>query len=198
MGDGEGHTSVCDTREWTDGTAESETLSMRGNSEHGNRETSGVPSSDGGEGRSANAARNTAGTHAPEESDGLIVPQKRANKVAEATAEHVEGSGSAKGNAREDAARRTQSREPVSIGLAGVREVARRGKEVRFTALLHHVDVDCLRPTFSSRLEQVVPIVAVTDLPCGDRSTAAVSARDSKYIGYLSLLIVTVIVPDKN
>ena len=77
---------------------------MRGNSEHGNRETSGVPSPDGGEGRPENAARGTSGVHAFEESDGSIVPQKRANKVAEATAEHVEGSGPAKGNAREDKA----------------------------------------------------------------------------------------------
>lgn len=121
---------------------------MRGNSEHGNRETSGVPSSDGDGGRSANAARDTAGAHAPEESDGLIVPQKRANKVAEAMAEPVEGSGSAKGNTRQDTPRRTQSRKLVSIGLAGVREVARRDKEVRFTALLHHVDVDCLRASY--------------------------------------------------
>ncbi len=91
-------------REWTGGTTESKTLSMRGNSMHGNRETSGVPSADGAGGRPENAARGTAGMNAPEESDGLIVPKKQANKVPTyvAMAEPVEESGPAKGNAQED------------------------------------------------------------------------------------------------
>ena len=81
-------------------------------------------------------------------SDETIVPEKQPNKVSLDTAEPVEGSGPAKGNAREDAPCRTQSRKPASIGLAGVREVARRDKEVRFTALLHHVNVDRLRASY--------------------------------------------------
>jgi len=115
---------------------------------HGNRQTSGVPSADGVVGRPENAVRGTAGMNAPEESDGLIVPKRQANKVAEAMAEPVEESGPAKGNAQEDTERRTQSRKPATIGLAGVREVAGRDKDVRFTALLHHVSIEQLRASY--------------------------------------------------
>ncbi len=115
---------------------------------HGNRETSGVPSADGAGGRPENAARGTAGMNAPEESDGLIVPKKQANNVVRTAAEPVEESRPAKGNAQEDTERRTQSRKPASIGLAGVREVAGRDKDVRFTALLHHVSIEHLRASY--------------------------------------------------
>ena len=52
---------------------------------HGNRETSEVPSQEGDGGRPENAVSGTAGLYASEESDGLIVPKKRANKVVSAT-----------------------------------------------------------------------------------------------------------------
>lgn len=76
--------------------------------------------------------------YGPGESDGLIVPMKRANKD-EKSAEFVEGRGPAKGNTSEAATPRTQSRKGVSIGLAGVGQAARRDRKMRFTALLHHV-----------------------------------------------------------
>ena len=43
---------------------------------------------------------------------------------------------------------RTQSRSGVSIGLQRVREVARKDKHARFTALLHHVTIELLRESF--------------------------------------------------
>ncbi len=139
-------------REWTGGTTESKTLSpprlADGNSMHGNRETSKAPPPDAGEGRSQKATRRTADMHAVEESDDLIVPKKRANKAVETAAEPVEGSGSAKGNVRQDTASRTQSRKAVSIDLEGVRQVASRDKDVRFTALLHHVNPEQLRTSY--------------------------------------------------
>ena len=109
-----------------------------GNSMHGNRETSKVPQPDGGQGRSEKAMSRTADTHAFEESDHLIVPKERANKAAKSAAEPVEASGSANGNVRQDSAPRTQSRQPVSRVLEGVRQVACRA--TRLSALLVWVD----------------------------------------------------------
>ena len=61
--------------------AESETLSMCGNSMHGNRETLETPLPDGGRGRSEKASCRTTDMHVSRESDGPIVPEKRANKA---------------------------------------------------------------------------------------------------------------------
>ena len=78
--------------------AESETLRMRGNSMHGNRETLETPAPQGA-GRSGKALCRTPDMHVFRESDGLIVPEKRANKAGpEAAAESVEGRGPTKGN----------------------------------------------------------------------------------------------------
>ena len=78
--------------------AESETLRMRGNSMHGNRETLETPTPQG-MGRSEKALCRTSDMHVFRESDGLVVPKKRANKAGPlAAAESVEGRGSTKGN----------------------------------------------------------------------------------------------------
>lgn len=86
-----------------------------------------------------------------EKSDSPIVPGKPPNKpnAAAKGAEAVEGRGLAKGNPSEDDTRRTQSRGSVKSGLERVREAARRDKEQRFTALMHHIyDVDRLREAY--------------------------------------------------
>ncbi len=81
------------------GAAESKTLRMRGNSLHGNRETPGTSLSHRDEERSEKANRRTADMHVTGESDGFVVPKKRANKAGPmAAAESVEGRGPAKGN----------------------------------------------------------------------------------------------------
>jgi RNA-directed DNA polymerase len=58
----------------------------------------------------------------------------------------------AKRNAEQSSAPRTQSRTRASTGLDGVREVARAhkasGKEVRFTALMHHITPQLLIDSF--------------------------------------------------
>ena len=78
--------------------AESETLRMRGNSLHGNRETLEIPPLGSG-GRSEKALCRTPDMHVSRESDDPIVPEKRANKAGlAAAAESVEGRGSTKGN----------------------------------------------------------------------------------------------------
>ncbi len=77
---------------------------MRGNSLHGNRETleaSAPPNArkvDGGAERPEKANGRTSGLHAFGESDGSIVPAKRANKAGASAAEAVEGRGPTQGN----------------------------------------------------------------------------------------------------
>jgi len=61
----------------------------------------------------------------------------------------VEGRGVAKGNADKIPASRTQSRSSrASMGLEGVRKVARRDRRLRFTALLHHITPTLLQESF--------------------------------------------------
>ena len=92
-----------------------------------------------------------------EKSDSVIVPLKRANKGGNAPAESVEGRALAKGNTRQTTTTRTQSRDTVSSGLAGVRKAARKHKQMQFTALLHHVTVDQLRDSYHSLKRQAAP-----------------------------------------
>jgi hypothetical protein len=88
--------------------------------------------------------------HANRKSEESVVPAKPANKgAAEALAESVEERDSTERNAREAALRRTPSRtKRESRGLWGVREAARQDSTLKFTALLHHIDEDCLRDAF--------------------------------------------------
>ena len=51
----------------------------------------------------------------------------------------------------------TQSGERVSQGLNGVRERARKNKQERFTALLHHVTVDLLRDIYYGLKRKAAP-----------------------------------------
>jgi len=79
-------------------------------------------------------------------SDSRVVPAKLANKTGQPVAELVEERRLAKGNTGQQNASRTQGRDvDASSALERVRRVAERDKDARFTALLHHVDVDRLR-----------------------------------------------------
>ena len=68
-----------DRRERSFDTAESETLGMWGNSMRENREALQTPTHDGGVGRSKESKSRNVDMHVCGESDGLIVPTKRAN-----------------------------------------------------------------------------------------------------------------------
>ena len=107
-------------------TAESETLSMWGNSMRENRETLQTPTLDGSEGRSEKA-KAVMSCMCLGESDDFIVPTKRANKVDAyaLAAESVEGRGPTKGNASQAHLRRTQSRGCESQSLWRIRQAAR-------------------------------------------------------------------------
>jgi group II intron reverse transcriptase/maturase len=94
---------------------------------------------------------------------------KQANKAKQA-AEPVEGRGPAKGNATRPTGRRTQSRVRCpTAGLAGVRAAAGRDKDLRLTALLHHVSVDLLRDSYSALKREAAP--GVDDVTWQDYGT---------------------------
>ena len=125
-------------RERSFDTAESETLGMWGNSMRENREALQTPTLDGSVGRSKKAKSRNVDMHVCGESDGLIVPAKRANK-ADAyglAAESAEERRSTKGNAPQAHSCRTQSRGCESQGLWRVRQAARRDRRTRFTAFV--------------------------------------------------------------
>jgi RNA-directed DNA polymerase len=137
--------------------AESETLRMRGNSLHGNRETLEIPLPQG-EGRSGKALCRTPDMNVPRESDGPIVPEKRSNKTGlKAVAEIVEGRGPTKGNAQRTLLAPDAEPGKRGMGLWGVREAAKRDKKMRFTALLHHVTPELLRASYFELKRSAAP-----------------------------------------
>jgi group II intron reverse transcriptase/maturase len=82
-------------------------------------------------------------------SDSPVVPAKPPNNAAvETAAEVVEGRGLAKGNTAGKPRPGRRAGHGVSRALDRVREVAGKDRGVRFTALLHHVDVDRLRAAY--------------------------------------------------
>jgi group II intron reverse transcriptase/maturase len=81
-------------------------------------------------------------------SDGPVVPEKPSNNAHGGAAEMVEERGPAKGNAASETRPGLRAGLSVSSELDRVRRAARKDKEARFTALLHHVDVDRLRAAY--------------------------------------------------
>jgi group II intron reverse transcriptase/maturase len=91
---------------------------------------------------------------ADEKSDTSIVPKKPSNKGIP-PAETVEERDVAKGNVDQSPASRTQSRNhDASTGLEGIREMAKRNRKCRFTALLHHVTPALLVESFYALRKQ--------------------------------------------
>jgi RNA-directed DNA polymerase len=86
--------------------------------------------------------------HGQEKSDPAIVAKKPLNELGQPGEEAAEPRAGAKGNAVSTDTRRAPNRESVSHGLDRVGQTARTRKKERFTALLHHVDVDALREAF--------------------------------------------------
>src|SRR2546429_4865136 len=86
--------------------------------------------------------------HGREKSDSAIVAGKPTNKAVPTAAEPVEPRAGTKGNASQQSTRGTQGRERVAQALERVRQAARQRKKERFTALLHHISIDCLQMAF--------------------------------------------------
>ena len=60
----------------------------------------------------------------------------------------MEGRGVAEGNANDDPACRTQSRESASTGIEGIRKRAKQHRREKFTALHHHLTPELLTESF--------------------------------------------------
>jgi RNA-directed DNA polymerase len=72
-------------------------------------------------------------------SDRPTVPGKSLNKAEQPAEEEMEGRGLTKGNPQQQNASRTLSRPDAPSALRRIRQAANKDKEMRFTALLHHV-----------------------------------------------------------
>jgi len=81
-------------------------------------------------------------------SDRPIVPANSPNNAGSTAAEAGEGRGLPKGNTASKTRPGHSAGQGASSALDRVRRAARKDREARFTALLHHVDVDRLRAAY--------------------------------------------------
>jgi hypothetical protein len=95
--------------------------------------------------------------HDQEKSDSAVVAVRPPNKAGSSAAEAVEPRAGTKGNADQQSTHRTQTRERVTQALNRIRQVARQRKKERFTALLHHINVDTLRTAFCALKRKAAP-----------------------------------------
>jgi len=92
-----------------------------------------------------------------EKSDSAIVAVKSPNKAGSPVAEATEPRAGTKGNVGQQSTHRAQDRARVTQALDRVRKAARLRKKERFTALLHHVNVDTLRTAFYALKRRAAP-----------------------------------------
>jgi RNA-directed DNA polymerase len=95
--------------------------------------------------------------HDREKSDGRVVPVKLSNNAQGGAAEMVEGRRPAKGNTTGETRPGLGAGQGALSELGRVRRVAATDKEARFTALLHHVDVDRLRAAYWALKPKAAP-----------------------------------------
>ena len=95
--------------------------------------------------------------HDREKSDGRVLPVKLPNNAQGGAAEAVEGRRPAKGNAVGETRPGPSAGQGAPSELGRVRRVAATDKEARFTALLHHVDVDRLRSAYLALRPKAAP-----------------------------------------
>src|ERR1051325_3327903 len=124
---------------------------------HENRETSELPEAFLCNRQAAEGSSSTTSVHVFEESDSGTVPMNHSNKSGQPPAESEEGRPLIKENTHQLSTHSTQSEARVSQGLAGVRKAARERKEMKFTALLHHLTVALLRNSFYALKRKAAP-----------------------------------------
>jgi RNA-directed DNA polymerase len=95
--------------------------------------------------------------HDDGESDSPVVPTKRPNKTGRPVAEAVEGRGLAEGNMASKTRPGRSAGPDAPSALDRVRRGAQQDREARFTALLHHVDVDRLRAAYRAIRPDAAP-----------------------------------------
>ena len=83
-----------------------------------------------------------------EKSDGRVLPVKLPNNAQGGAAEAVEGRRPPKGNVTSETRPGPSAGQGALSDLGRVRRVAATDKEARFTALLHHVNIDRLRAAY--------------------------------------------------
>jgi RNA-directed DNA polymerase len=157
LSEAEGNTTRGRYRESSGGPARSKTRSTRGNLLRENREIPESPAAGGAAGRVGKAKGRTPATHDPGKSGRSVVPTNSPNKAGRPAAEATEGRDLAEGNMGEQNAPRTQCRTRALSALDRIREAAKKDKEKKFTALLHHVDIDRLRAAFLALKRDAAP-----------------------------------------
>jgi hypothetical protein len=123
---------------------------------HENREISNTPSPFS-EGRSVKAHSRTTDVDVLEKSDCAVLPVNRPNKGGQLPAEAGEGRAQMRENIAQPHMLLTQSRKGMFQRLDGVRKAAKERKQERFTALLHHLNLDLLRDSFYALKRQASP-----------------------------------------
>jgi hypothetical protein len=91
------------------------------------------------------------------ESYSVIVPTKRSNEGRGGPQEVVEERALTKENTEQPDSHRTPSRSSGPSGLDRVRQAAKGNKQLKFTALLHHVNIELLRSSYYSLKRQAAP-----------------------------------------
>src|SRR5713226_3662828 len=96
--------------------------------------------------------------HESKKSDPAAVAVKPTNKAGGiSAAEPAEPRAGAEGNVNQQSTHRTQIRARVSQALERVRQAAKARKKERFTALLHHIDLDLLLLSFYELKRNAAP-----------------------------------------
>ena len=91
-------------------------------------------------------------------SDRPVVSEKSSNNTGQPVAEGMERSGLAKGNLLRQNASRTPSRNDAPSALERVRQAAKKDKQLRFTALLHHIyNLETLRMAYFRLKKEAAP-----------------------------------------
>jgi RNA-directed DNA polymerase len=87
----------------------------------------------------------------------LVVPASQPNQGGRPSAEVGEGRAQTKENIVQSHMHSTQSGKRMFQGLDGVRKAAKERKQERFTALLHHLNMDLLRDSFYALQRKASP-----------------------------------------
>jgi RNA-directed DNA polymerase len=96
--------------------------------------------------------------HDRRESDGPVVPAKPPNNaIVAVAAEAVEERGPTKENAASKPRPGRRTGQGGSSALDRVRDVARKDKDAKFTALMHHVNVERLRDSYRALRPKAAP-----------------------------------------
>src|SRR6201982_4058520 len=97
-------------------------------------------------------------TNGPGKSDRPTVPGKSPNNAMQPAAEGMEGKGRAKGNLLKQTASATPRRKDAPSALERVRQAAKKDKQLRFTALLHHIyNPETLRMAYFRLKKEAAP-----------------------------------------